>query len=190
VAASLECGFAQEIESGAWLKPTLLHLVDASECSSIRAVIARKSLNDFGKSCRLRAFVAQRTDPDTRNVEAPHTMRRKASLPGQLPRHASSTDRRVPVPLEVFYVVQTTGDVIGRRHHRVCPPLYETRHQARIELMHLQAASTGCGTLSIWKAATYVEPAEWLYDVVIADGSIVRLRDHHQRRIDRVAAAG
>jgi len=111
-------------------------------------------------------------------------MRGKASLPG-LPQNASS---RVPAPLEVFYIVQTTGDVIGRRHHRVCPPLYETRHQARIELLHLQAAGTGeGGALSIWKATTYVEPAEWLYDVVIADGSVVRLRDRHQRRIDRVA---
>jgi hypothetical protein len=27
----------------------------------------------------------------------------------------------------------------------------------------------------IWKATTYVEPAEWLYDVVVADGSVIRL---------------
>jgi len=72
----------------------------------------------------------------------------------------------------------------------VCPPLYETRHQARIELIHLQAAGTGSGTYSIWKAMTYIEPAEWLYDVVIADGSVVRLRDRHRRRNDRVAAPG
>ena len=136
------------------------------------------------------AFVAQRTDSHTLNVEAPHTMRRKTSLPGQLQRHASSTVGRAPVPLEVFYVVETTGDVIGKRRHRVCPPLYETRHQARIDLMQLQAAGAGGGTLSIWKATTYVEPAEWLYDVVIADGSVVRLRDHHQMRTDRVAAPG
>ena len=142
------------------------------------------------RAAALAGCVVQRTDPDTQNMEAPHRMRRKASLPGQLPRHASSTDGPVPVPLEVFYVVQTTGDVVGRRHHRVRPPLYETRHQARIELMHLQAAGTGDGTLSIWKATTYVEPAEWLYDVVIADGSVVRLRDRHPRRIDRVAAPG
>jgi len=134
--------------------------------------------------------VVQRTDPDTPNVEAPQTMSRKASLSGPLSRHASSTDGRVPAPLEVFYVVQTTGDAIGKRHHRVCPPLYETRHQARIELLHLQAAGTGDGTLSIWKATTYVEPAEWLYDVVVADGSVVRLRDRNQRRIARVAAPG
>ena len=125
-------------------------------------------------------FVGQRTDPDARNVEAQQTMRREASLPWQLPRNASSIDNHVPVPLEVFYVVQTTGAVIGRRHHRVCPPLYETRQQACIELMHLQAAAAaGGGTYSIWKATTYVEPAEWLYDVVVADGSIVRLRDRH-----------
>lgn len=33
------------------------------------------------------------------------------------------------------------------------------------------------GTYSIWKATTYVEPAEWLYDVVVADGSVIRLGD-------------
>jgi hypothetical protein len=124
-------------------------------------------------------FVAQRTDPDTRNVEALQTMELKTSPPGQSPRAASSTEGPVRVPLEVFYVVQTTGDIIGRRHHRVCPPLYETRHQAHIELLHLRAAGAGRGTYSIWKAATYVEPAEWLYDVVIADGSVVRLSDRH-----------
>ena len=117
-------------------------------------------------------------------------MRGNIPLPGQLPRYAASTDGPVSVPLEVFYVVQTSGDVIGSRHHRVCPPLYETRHQAHVELMHLQAAGTGGGTLSIWKATAYAEPAEWLYDVVIADGSVVRLSDRRQRRIDRVAAPG
>ena len=143
-------------------------------------------------SQRYLPFVVQRTDPDTPGVEAPLTMRQKTSLPGQLLRYASRTDGPVPVPLEVFYVVQTTGDVIGRRHHRVCPPLYETQHQARtrIELMQLQAAGPGAGTLSIWKASTYVEPAEWLYDVVIADGSMVRLSDRHHRRIDPAAAPG
>ena len=79
-------------------------------------------------------------------------------------------------PLDVFYVVQTTAGLIGQRHHLVCPPLYETRPQAQIELMLLQTASSGGGTYSIWKATTYVEPAEWLYDVVVADGSVIRLR--------------
>jgi hypothetical protein len=136
------------------------------------------------------AFVVQRTDPDTRTVEALQTMRLKTSPSGQSPRDASRTGGPVRVPLEVFYVVQTTGDIIGRRHHRVCPPLYETRHQARIELVHLRAAGLEGGTYSIWKAATYVEPAEWLYDVVTADGSVARPSDRQQRRIDRVAATG
>ena len=118
------------------------------------------------------------------------TMRQNASSPGPSPRYASSTDGRVPVPLEVFYVVQTTGDVIGRRHHRVWPPLHEMGRPARIELIHLQAAGHGSGTYSIWKATTYIEPTEWIYDVVIVDGSIVRLRDGHRRRNDRVPTTG
>ena len=95
----------------------------------------------------------------------------------------TSTDGRPAAPLEIYYVVQTTAGVVGKRHHRVCPPLYETRYQAQIELMHLQGASSGSGTFSIWKATTYVEPAEWLYDVVVADGSVLRLRDHNARRL-------
>lgn len=91
-------------------------------------------------------------------------------------------DDRPSVPLEVFYVVQTSSGAIGKRRHRVCPPLYETRHQAQIDLIHLQAASSGRGTYSIWKATTYVEPAEWLYDVVMANGSVIRLRDRDLRR--------
>jgi hypothetical protein len=79
-------------------------------------------------------------------------------------------------PLDVFYVVQTTAGLVGKRHHLVCPPLYETRRQAQIELMLLQTANFGRGTYSIWKATTYVEPAEWLHDVVVADGSVIRLR--------------
>jgi hypothetical protein len=135
-------------------------------------------------------FVVQRTDPDTRNVQARQTMRLKESPPGQSPQDASSTDGPLRVPLEVFYVVQTTGDIIGRRHHRVCPPLYETRHQAHIELVQLRAERLGSGTYSIWKAATYVESAQWLYNVVGADGAVVRPSERHERRIDRVVATG
>jgi hypothetical protein len=156
-----------------------------SDCESAGAARGRKW------SARVRGIpVVQRTDPNTRNVEVFQTMRLKASPPGQSPRDASSTAGPMRVPLDVFYIVQTTGDIIGTRHHRVCPPLYETRHQAHIELVHLRAAGLGRGTHSIWKAATYVEPAEWLYDVVIADGSVVRPSDRHQRRIDRVVATG
>jgi hypothetical protein len=81
-----------------------------------------------------------------------------------------------PAPLEVFYVVQTTAGLNGKRHRLVCPPLYEIRRQAQIDLMLFQTASSGSGTYSIWKATTYAEPAEWLYDVVVADGSVIRLR--------------
>lgn len=103
-------------------------------------------------------------------------MRPKASLVGQPARHGAGTDDYRPVPLEVFYVVQTTGDVIGSRRHRICPPLYESAHQAQVELMKLQAAASGDDTYSVWKAVTYVEPADWLYDIVVADGSVIRRR--------------
>jgi hypothetical protein len=109
-------------------------------------------------------------------------MRRAIPLSEQTRRPPASSDGWPTAPLETFYVVQTTAGVIGKRHHRVCPPLYETRHQAQIELMHLQAASSGSGTYSIWKATTYVEPAEWLYDVVVTDGSVIRLGDRDLRR--------
>jgi hypothetical protein len=102
------------------------------------------------------------------------TMRQKASLSGQLPRRAAATDGGLNLPLEVFYVVQTTGGVIGRRHHRICPPLYETPRQAQIQLTHLRGAAAASDTYSVWRSTTYVEPAGWLYDVVIADGSIIR----------------
>jgi len=109
-------------------------------------------------------------------------MRRAIPLSGRPRTVLASTDDRPAAPLEIYYVVQTTAGVVGKRHHRVCPPLYETRHQAQIELMHIQAASPGSGTFSIWKATAYAEPAEWLYDVVVADGSVIRLGDHNVRR--------
>ena len=109
-------------------------------------------------------------------------MRRAIPLPRQPRTLTASTDGRPAAPLEIYYVVQTTAGVVGKRQHRVRPPLYETRYQAQIELMHLEAASCGSGTFSIWKATTYIEPAEWLYDVVVADGSVIRLGDHNVRR--------
>jgi hypothetical protein len=94
----------------------------------------------------------------------------------QQQRRSASTDERPTVPLEVYYIVQTTSGVIGKRPHRVQhPSLYERRSRAQLELMHLQTACPGGGTYSIWKATTYVAPAEWLYDVVVADGSLIRL---------------
>jgi hypothetical protein len=109
-------------------------------------------------------------------------MRQAIPMSGQSKTLSASTDDRPTAPLEVYYIVQTTAGVIGKREHRVHPPLYEMRSQAQIELMHLQAACPGSGTYSIWKATTYVEPAEWLYDVLVADGSLIRLRGGDPQR--------
>jgi hypothetical protein len=78
-------------------------------------------------------------------------------------------------PLDVFYVVETTGQVSGERHHRVRSLLFETPCQADKERTRLQIANT-LGTFSIWKGTTYIEPAEWSYDVVMADGTVIRSR--------------
>jgi hypothetical protein len=109
-------------------------------------------------------------------------MRQAVPLSNQSQRHGVNTDDRPSVPLDVFYVVQTSSGAVGSRHHRVCPPLYEMRRRAEIQLIHLQMASSGRGTYSIWKATTYVAPAEWLYDVVMADGSVICPRHRELRR--------
>lgn len=101
-------------------------------------------------------------------------MTRTAHQPGHPRRHTTGTDDGLRIPLEVFCVVHTTGGAIGERHHRICPPLYETSRQAEVELLHLRTVGSSSGTYSVWKAATYIEPAEWRYDVVTADGSIIR----------------
>ena len=124
--------------------------------------------------------MGERTDRNAQEAHARQIMRRAIPLSEQSRRGPASTNDRPSAPLDVFYVVQTTAGLIGKRHHRVRPPLYETWHQAQIELVHLHRASSG-GTYSIWKATTYVEPAEWLYDVVVADGSVIRLRDRDLR---------
>ena len=79
-------------------------------------------------------------------------------------------------PVEVFYVVQSTG-VLGERDHRLRSDLYETRPQAAVKLAGLRHADSG-GTYSVWKSVTYIEPAEWLHRVVRSDGSLIlpRLR--------------
>lgn len=76
----------------------------------------------------------------------------------------------LPTPAEVFYVVQSTGEP-GRREHHVASVLYETRAQAHTELARLSAAHPG--DYSIWKSTTYVEPPQWGYVVMRADGTVV-----------------
>lgn len=83
----------------------------------------------------------------------------------------SPDDRRPATPSEVFYVVQTTAGAVGYRRHRLRSPLYQTRQQAQIRLMRLQMASPGCRSYSVWSSTTYVEPAQWLYEVVMSRGS-------------------
>lgn len=106
---------------------------------------------------------------------------------GRLRQHTAVTDVGMRAPLEVFYVVHTTSGAVGERCHRICPPLYETPHQAEKELRQLRARVPG-GIYSVWKSATSIEPADWLYDVVIADGSVIRARalkgTHHESRLD------
>jgi hypothetical protein len=82
----------------------------------------------------------------------------------------------VTSPLDVFYVVQSTG-VIGERNHRLRSDLYETRPQATAELVRLRHADSG-GSYSVWKCATYVEPAEWRHRVVRSDGTLILPRLH------------
>jgi hypothetical protein len=101
-------------------------------------------------------------------------MKQKTPLSWRPPRRAADTDPGLNLPLEVFYVVRTTGRAIGKRHHQICPPMYETPRQAQMQLVHLQEAAAASDIYSVWKATTYVEPAEWLYDVVVADGSVIR----------------
>jgi hypothetical protein len=86
------------------------------------------------------------------------------------------------VPQEVFYVVQTSSGTLRKRHRGVRPRSHAKRHQAQVELIHLQMACSGAGTYSIWKATAYAEPAEWLHDVVVANGSVVRLRGRNSRQ--------
>ena len=74
-------------------------------------------------------------------------------------------------PIDVFYVVQSSG-VVGRRDHKVVSVLYETRTQADAELARIRSMRSGA-TLSVWMRTTHIEPAQWLSDVVLADGTVI-----------------
>jgi hypothetical protein len=82
----------------------------------------------------------------------------------------SKPDRSAP--LDVYYVVETTEGIVGERHHLVSSSLYATAPQAEIELQRL-AALNATTEYAVWKSSTYVEPARWAYDVVLADGTVV-----------------
>jgi hypothetical protein len=75
-------------------------------------------------------------------------------------------------PCEVFYVVETSGSVRKRQHH-TSSLLYETRPQAETERRQLMEANPG-KIYSVWKHTTYIEPAVWLADVEMADGSVLQ----------------
>ena len=79
--------------------------------------------------------------------------------------------RRIAPPPDVYYVVHSSGTV-GRRDHEVVSPLYETRGQADAELARLRAGKTK-GVLSVWMRTAQEEPAQWLSDVVMADGTVI-----------------
>jgi hypothetical protein len=83
-------------------------------------------------------------------------------------------------PVEIFYVVRTTG-AEGERNHSLCSPLYETRLQAQKELARLQREDAA-GGYSIWKSETFIEPAEWMHRVVRADGTMILPRLHGTSR--------
>ena len=82
-----------------------------------------------------------------------------------------------PPPVEVFYIVHSKG-LVGERDHRLCSLLFETRPQAAVELARLRETDSG-GNYSVWKSATYIEPAEWLHRVVRSDGTLILPRLHN-----------
>ena len=104
------------------------------------------------------------------------------SLPSSQ-RSDSSKSFTAPVapPVEVFYIVESTG-VLGERDNCLRSALYETRPQAERELAHLRHANPG-RSYGVWKSATYIEPAEWLHRVVRADGTLILPRVHDAEKL-------
>jgi hypothetical protein len=80
---------------------------------------------------------------------------------------------RTSAPLDIYYVVETTPGALGERHHLLSSSLYETRGQAETALKQLDAIHEGT-EYAVWKSSTYVEPARWAHDVVLADGTVLR----------------
>jgi len=80
-------------------------------------------------------------------------------------------------PVDVFFVVQSTGLLGGEREYSLRSALYETRPGAEMELARLRDADSA-GSYEVWKSARYIEPAEWLHRVVRLDGTLTRPRLH------------
>jgi hypothetical protein len=78
---------------------------------------------------------------------------------------------RATTPLDVYFVVQSCGKP-GKRDHEVISPLFETRFQAHAELTRLRTERKD-RLLSVWTHTTHVEPAQWLSDVIMADGTVI-----------------
>lgn len=74
-------------------------------------------------------------------------------------------------PVDVYFVVQSCGKP-GKKDHKVISPLFETRTQAHAELTRLRTDRKD-KVLTVWKHTTQVEPAEWLSDVIMADGTVI-----------------
>jgi len=77
----------------------------------------------------------------------------------------------VTAPSDVFYVVESVGTA-RRREHRTSSPLYETRPQAEAEGARLRQANPA-KDYSVWMRTTHIEPPQWLFDVVMADGTVI-----------------
>jgi hypothetical protein len=78
----------------------------------------------------------------------------------------------ITAPCEVFYVVETSRSA-RKREHQTCSVLYETRPQAEAQRVRLTTANPG-KIYNVWKHTTHIEPAVWLSDVVMADGSVLQ----------------
>ena len=116
----------------------------------------------FAKTC----FVSQ----EHTGIDPKRILPRMTALVSAPPR-MSKPER--PAPLDVYYVVETMAGVLGERHHLVSSSLYATAAQAEMELQRLTALNAAT-EYAVWKSSTYVEPARWAYDVVLADGTVIR----------------
>ena len=100
----------------------------------------------------------------------------ETSAPEAGPNIWQSASAAVATPMEVFYVVENTGNA-GARDHHLHSALYESRLQAETELARLQSEESK-GSFSVWKSETFIEPAEWLHRVVRIDGTLILPRLH------------